>query len=80
MMMPGGVRVVVEVDGKQHYAVGDSASPRLYTEMVAEDRALRLKGYKVFRFGGYELSEDPNAPAMLRQFFDDLEARFGSTS
>src|SRR3546814_6890439 len=31
-------RVVLEVDGKQHYANGDTASPALYSEMVAEDR------------------------------------------
>jgi hypothetical protein len=31
-------RVVLEVDGKQHYAKGDIASPALHSEMVAEDR------------------------------------------
>lgn len=78
MMWPGRARVVIEVDGKQHYAEGDKASPRLYAEMVAEDRALRLMGYEVHRFGGYELTENPEAPAMLRQFFDDLEAQLVS--
>jgi hypothetical protein len=30
--------------------------------MVAEDRDLRLLGYEVYRFGGYELSAgDPSA-------------------
>ncbi|WP_218220340.1 hypothetical protein [Nesterenkonia sp. Act20] len=47
-------RVVIEVDGKQHYASGDKASPALYSEMVAEDRRLRLAGYEVYRFGGAE--------------------------
>jgi hypothetical protein len=47
--------------------------------MVAEDRALRLKGYEVYRFGGYELTDNPDAPATLRQFFDDLEACYGTT-
>ncbi|MGY5629717.1 hypothetical protein ACW7N6_12755 [Streptomyces sp. UC1A3] len=77
LMWPGRARVVIEVDGKQHYTEGKTASPRLYAEMVAEDRALRLKGYEVYRFGGYELTDNPDAPAMLRQFFDDLEARYG---
>jgi very-short-patch-repair endonuclease len=35
-------RVVIEVDGKQHYAQGDQASPALYSEMVAEDRLLTV--------------------------------------
>ncbi|MGV9387393.1 hypothetical protein ACWDRB_67315 [Nonomuraea sp. NPDC003707] len=80
LMLPGGVRIVIEVDGKHHYAEDDLASPRLYSQMVAEDRALRLKGYEVYRFGGYELTEDSNAVAMLRQFFDELQNRYDSSS
>lgn len=37
-------RVVLEVDRKQHYANGDTASPALYSEMVSEGRRLRLDG------------------------------------
>jgi hypothetical protein len=73
LLVPGGCRVVIEVDGKQHYAEGDTASPRLYSRMVAEDRRLRLRGYEVYRFGGFELSQ-PSAPTMLRAFFTDLLA------
>lgn len=40
--------------------------------MVAEDRRLRLDGYEVYRFGGYELTENPDAPTMVKQFFDKL--------
>ncbi|MCW2835118.1 MAG: hypothetical protein JWN68_3071 [Nocardioides sp.] len=65
-------RVVIEVDGKQHYAKGSTASPELYSQMVAEDRRLRLDGYEVYRFGGYELTENPDAPTMVKQFFDKL--------
>ena len=67
-------RVVLEVDGKQHYAKGDIASPALYSEMVAEDRRLRLSGYEVYRFGGAELMED-GADKMLADFFDQLAVR-----
>ena len=67
-------RVVIEVDGKHHYAEGDRASPRLYSEMVAEDRRVRLDGYEVFRFGGYELTQRPDAEELVTQFFDDLLA------
>ncbi|MFD1376083.1 hypothetical protein ACFQ4U_07020 [Micrococcus antarcticus] len=48
-------RVVLEVDGKQHYANGDTASPALYSAMVAEDRNLWLAGYETYRFGDVEL-------------------------
>ncbi|MFF4240444.1 hypothetical protein ACFYYL_31600 [Actinomadura geliboluensis] len=78
MLLPGGVRVVVEVDGKHHYADKDTASPRLYSEMVAEDRELRLYGYEVYRFGGYELMQDEGvARDALRAFFGELLRRHG---
>lgn len=75
LLLPNSIRIVIEVDGKQHYAEGDVASPRLYSKMMAEDRALRLKGYDVYRFGGSEMGT-AEAPVMLRKFFDDLEARY----
>lgn len=55
LLFSNRARVVVEIDGKQHYSEGDTASPRLYAEMVAEDRRIKLVGYEVYRFGGYEL-------------------------
>ena len=74
LLLPRGVRIVLEVDGKQHYAEGDTASPRLYSEMVAEDRRLQLRGYEVYRFGGYELGAG-GAADTLREFFDSLLAQ-----
>ncbi|MBY9074233.1 DUF559 domain-containing protein [Nocardioides sp. WL0053] len=68
-------RVVIEVDGKQHYAEGEFASPFRYSEMVAEDRRLRLAGYEVYRFGGHELTQNPNSTAMVRDFFEQLDDR-----
>ncbi len=79
LLLPHGVRIVVEVDGKQHYAEGDTASPRLYSEMVSEDRKLRLRGYDVYRFGGYELMASGTAN-VVREFFDGLLARYEATS
>lgn len=67
-------RVVLEVDGKQHYANGDKASPELYARMVSEDRRLRLAGYEVYRFGGAELFGS-GAKALLDEFFDQLAER-----
>lgn len=73
LLLPCGVRIVLEVDGKQHYAEGETASPKLYSGMVAEDRRLRLRGYDVYRFGGHELTA-PGAADMLREFFRELLA------
>jgi very-short-patch-repair endonuclease len=71
-------RVVIEVDGKQHYADDNGmASTRRYADMVAEDRRLRLAGYEVYRFGGLELGE-PGAEDMLSAFFDELSPRVGA--
>ncbi len=68
-------RVVLEVDGIQHYADDDgSASPERYAEMVAADRELRLAGYEVYRFGGGEIADRGRAVGMLDRFFDALLA------
>jgi hypothetical protein len=78
MLPPGGARVVLEVDGKQHYAnsIGRDArpSPRVYAETVRGDRELRLDGYDVYRFGGFELTEE-RADDTTRSFFDALFTR-----
>jgi hypothetical protein len=71
LLLPHGQRIVLEVDGKQHYAEGDTASPPLYSEMVSEDRKLRLRGYDVYRFGGHELTTT-GAADLLREFFREL--------
>jgi very-short-patch-repair endonuclease len=78
MLFADRSRVVIEVDGKQHYADGELASTRRYAEMVSEDRRLRLTGYEVYRFGGAELSpNDPAAPQLVCRFFDRLISRHG---
>jgi hypothetical protein len=72
MLLPNGVRVVLEVDGKQHYAGADSkADPNKYAAMAAADRDLRLSGYDVYRFGATELVA-PTGPTMVGEFFERL--------
>jgi hypothetical protein len=79
LMLPSErARVVIEVDGRQHYADDTgAASPRHYAEMVREDRAIRLAGYEVFRFGGAELSGDAGR-VLAREFFDRLIAVYAA--
>ncbi|MFB6480491.1 hypothetical protein ACFCXF_27710 [Streptomyces virginiae] len=83
LLLPGGVRIVIEVDGKHHYAREKppgsgqwEVAADLYSEMAAEDRVLRLKGYEVFRFGGKEICDAREDLSFIRRFFSDLEARF----
>ncbi len=68
-------RVVLEVDGIQHYADSEGrASPARYAEMAAADRELRLAGYEVCRFGGHEIADRSQATGILGKFFDVLLA------
>lgn len=68
-------RVVIEVDGKQHYSQGDTASPQKYSEMVSADRNLRLNGYEIYRFGGYEIYSD-KGKQLVRDFFEKLLMKY----
>lgn len=72
LLLPHRKNIVIEIDGKQHYSENDKASPQLYAEMVAEDRRLRLAGYELYRFGGYEFVDDEKAKRTVKNFFDDL--------
>ena len=75
LLLERGARVVLEVDGRQHYSdASGKASSIKYAEMARADRGLRLSGYEIYRFGGHELST-ANADAALVEFFDRLFAR-----
>ncbi|HKT05111.1 MAG TPA: hypothetical protein VJT31_36810 [Rugosimonospora sp.] len=69
MLLRARRRLVFEIDGKQHYADGEWASPRLYADMMREDRALRLDGYEVYRFGGHDFRDQQQARTDLLGFF-----------
>lgn len=85
LMLEHGVRIVIEVDGRQHYANEEAlgkwtADAQRYAEMASEDRRLRLSGYEVYRFGGAEFSDvaidtwtvGERSETMLKSFFDGL--------
>jgi len=71
MLLPASVRVVLEVDGQQHYSRNGRPDPATYANMAAADRDLRLAGYEVYRFGGAEL-EGERGEDLLREFFAAL--------
>jgi hypothetical protein len=77
MLLPGGARVVIEIDGKQHYTdENGQPSPAKYAAMVAADRDLRFARYDLFRFGGAEL-RGVAGTARVEEFFDLLFKRHG---
>ncbi|WP_244128691.1 hypothetical protein [Burkholderia gladioli] len=77
LLLPQGVRVVIEVDGKHHYADGAGcADVQRYAQMAKGDRELKLAGYEVFRFGAAEL-QAPIVKADVKAFFDALFKRYG---
>ncbi|WP_330317945.1 hypothetical protein [Streptomyces platensis] len=82
LLLPHGQRVVLEVDGKQHYTRDHGRTPDTakYAEMVAADRDLKLRGYEVFRFGHDELKRPDDAQALLRQFLPDMFRHFRVSS
>jgi hypothetical protein len=73
LLLPNNQRVVIEVDGSQHFSRDGEPSLAAYSEMVAADRDLRLAGYETYRFGANELV-GAAAGALIERFFDRLWA------
>lgn len=82
-------RVVIEIDGIQHYAFDEpitipqrrfpihEASVDRYASMVAAQREMTLAGYEVYRFGGKELYDAETANILIKRFFKDLFQKYG---
>lgn len=79
LLLPHGIRVVIEIDGQQHYSTGTGPaarpSPEEYARTVRGDRYLRLAGYEVYRFGGHELRDDEGCSEAVNEFFTRLFRR-----
>lgn len=71
LLLNNSKRIVIEIDGVQHYSESDKPSPKLYSSMVSADRELKLLGYEVYRFGGFELNQE-SANDTIKLFFDAL--------
>ena len=93
MLFSGKERVVIEIDGMQHYSNEQEmdvivnkeikkvnkniASSKKYAEMVEDDRKLKLYGYNVFRFGGYEFLQGQHPKSKIIIFFENLFRIYG---
>lgn len=89
MIVSESRRIVIELDGIQHYADDDEvqlpgrpfpvhiASVDRYASMVSAQRDMTLAGYEVYRFGGKELYDDVEAKRLVKQFFKDLFVKHG---
>jgi hypothetical protein len=77
MLLPGRSRVVIELDGIEHYSDEDGrANTKKYAEMMREDRRIRLAGYDVYRFGGHDFVNKDEASTNLRLFFQGLLLKY----
>lgn len=74
LLLPQDARVVIEVDGSQHFSRDGKPSLSAYAEMVCADRDLRLLGYELYRFGANELV-GPGVDELLQSFFCRLFER-----
>lgn len=75
LMLINGKRLIIELDGKQHYSDKDGPSPKKYAKMVEYDRKMKLLGYDVYRFGGYEFIQ-PNYESKLHDFFKKIYLKY----
>ncbi|WP_406359339.1 hypothetical protein OID55_41425 [Streptomyces sp. NBC_00715] len=80
LLLPFGQRVVLEVDGVQHYTRDEGRAPDTakYADLVAADRDLKLRGYEVFRFANDELKRPEDAEKLLLRFIPDMFSRLSA--
>ena len=76
LLLPAGVRIVLEVDGQQHYSSDGRPAPQRYADLAKADRELKLSGYDVYHFGAAELVGE-SGKQLVASFFDDLFRKHG---
>lgn len=79
LLLVGGRRIVIEVNGSHHYSAGGRPDPGKYGANMRADQELKLRGYEVFRFGAAELQDRDAARALLEAFFAELFQQFNLT-
>jgi very-short-patch-repair endonuclease len=77
LLLPHGIRVILEIDGIQHYSLNGKPSPETYAVTMRSDRELRVLGYDVYRFAGIELNSKEKAQRVTESFFRQIFDRYG---
>ena len=68
-------RIIIEIDGVEHYSENSIPSPQKYAEQVCYDRKMKFLGYDIFRIGGFELTIE-NFEKTTISLFKSLKERF----
>ena len=69
-------RIIIEIDGIEHYSSDGKPDSKKYSDQVAYDRKMKFLGYHIFRLGGYELSK--NFDTVVSDFFKSLRDNYFS--
>ncbi len=81
MLFSESQRVVIEIDGKEHYAnkIDEKwyACTDKYAEMMSAQRDMSLAGYDVYRFGGKELYRPDIGKKKVYDFLNELFSKYG---
>lgn len=75
LILVNGHRIIIELDGKHHYSIDEKASVELYSQLVSYDRDMKLLGYDIYRFGGFEFTKDDIKEKII-SFFKELIEKY----
>ena len=86
MIFPENHRIIIEIDGKQHYSsktivsgqdeLLDLADVGKYAKMMKAHRDMVLAGYEVYRFGGKEFCDKDCGKTLVKEFICDLLKKY----
>ena len=75
LMLVNGNRIIIEIDGVQHYATDDKPDKKKYANQVKYDRDMKFLNYDIYRIGGYELTDD-NFDKTVLEFFTSIKNKY----
>ena len=76
LILYNNYRIIIEIDGVEHYSSDGKPDSKKYSDQVAYDRKMKFLGYHIFRLGGYELSK--NFDTVVNDFFKSLRDNYFS--
>ena len=76
LILYNNYRIIIEIDGVEHYSSDGKPDPKKYSDQVAYDRKMKFLGYHIFRLGGHELSK--NFDMVVSDFLKSLRDNYFS--